>query len=237
MLAVERGVRSAVFRRTRRSRCGRGTLLRGLRDRGASRSGSAWLVAQHLAQLRVRMLAQVGTNVSRCGRVLSVPEQRLAERFDSFGIGGVRLKQSAALRPGLGVVGENAAQRHLVTGVRRKFLHQHAQARHRVRTPVFGRGLCFVVGQGLIAGGWLIAIKLAVNSHRLRVLALLRKMSGLLQLHVRCGLRAGLLRACDAGVVGIDRAQAVKIATGEFGVAAHLGRARKSAERLGIVRV
>ena len=103
---------------------------------------------------------EIFPQLGRRGRIGRVPDQRLAQCGLRVGIVGVLLQNPDALGARARIVGEHDAQGDDETGIAGIALGQGAHAGESVRLAV-GRGVeGFVVGQGYVAVGRMVAVEL-----------------------------------------------------------------------------
>jgi len=209
---------------------GRGTDAR-------SRGGGLGLVGEGGGELGVAVFGEVGAELGGGGGVLGVPDEGLAEGLEGFGAVGMAVEVAAAFRASLGVVGEDAAEGDLVAGVGGVLFGEGAETGDGVGSSLLGGGLGLVVGEGPITGGRGIAEDLAVDGHRLSVLAGLGVFARLLEGGGLALLGTDAVDAGEAGIFGIDGAEALDVGVGEGEIAAELGGAGEATESLGIVGI
>ena len=106
-----------------------------------------------------------------------------------------------------------------------------------MRPAILGRRLRLVVRQRGITRRRIPAVHLAIDIHRLRVLPVLRQLSGLAKLHIRVRRGSHVLHPRDRRIVRVDRAQPVQILSRLVHVAAQLRRPGHATQRFRVVRI
>jgi len=192
---------------------------------------------QRLGELCVGMLRQIGANLTGESRVRRIPKQRLAQRLVRLPVRRIALQVLPPLLARLGVVGQNASQRNLVSRVVGIRLHQRLQSGDRVRPAVIGRRFRLVVHQRPLARRRRRAEDLAVDRHRRRILPCLGQLARLLQLRHLLLLRAQLFPAGGVGRTLLHRPQPLQIAVGKRRVARRPSRPRQPSQSVRVVRV
>ena len=161
--------------------------------------------------MRLEIFAQFG---SRSG-IRGVPHERLAQAGLGIEIGGMRLKDANAFGAGVLVIGEHDAQLDRITRIAGVAVRQGAHAGDRLRLAGGGSIEGFVVSQGNVAVGRMVAIELPIDAHGIIDLALLRQLACLAELAAGGECAGHGLDLGDVGVVRAYFAQTIESLIGE----------------------
>ena len=155
----------------------------------------------------------------------------------ALGILGMFFQDANAFGAGLGVIGEHDAQRDSearVAGIARGQRPHGGDGRLLAAVGSIQR---LVIGQRDVPVRRAVAVELAIDLHRLFVVALAGEVAGLPQ---PVALRPGAgqrLDLGDVGIVGIDGAQLLQRGLGLRQIAAQLEVAGQAGERFGVLGI
>jgi hypothetical protein len=183
------------------------------------------------------MGAEIFLQLRGGGGVGRIPDERLTERILSIGIVYVFMEDLDAFCTGTRVVGQHPPEGDDEAGVAGIAGGCGAHGRESFGLAVRRGVKGFVVGEGDIAIGRMVAVVLAIDAHGGFRIAGLGERSGLTETRI-AGLVAGeALNLSNVGVAGIDAAQLVECFIGGGGVTAQAIVASYAGERHLVVGV